>query len=168
MSRAAFNECLDERHAFYTHFTERPRRKKLTITSALEPPPCLVDGAGRHGAFGRDRGEDAPQTAPRTSSTTPRGNHAGAGSASSVSKTPEPKRNQAIRLQRQPRLPKEGIKIVLTPRAGFDVAKLNDAQIRESVLSAAAIKKEEAGDDLLWTSPKQNIIVVGTPKVAHA
>ncbi|XP_077550568.1 uncharacterized protein LOC144163645 [Haemaphysalis longicornis] len=92
----------------------------------------------------------------------------GTGSASSVSKTPEPKRKQAIRLPRQPRLPKEDIKIVLRPRDGLDVAKLNDAQIRDGVLSAAAIKKEEAEDDLPRTSPKQNIIVVSTPKMAHA
>ncbi|KAH9380815.1 hypothetical protein HPB48_007240 [Haemaphysalis longicornis] len=77
------------------------------------------------------------------------------GSASSVSKTPEPKRKQAIRLPHQPRLPKEDIKIVLRPRDGLDVAKLNDAQIRDGVLSAAAIKKEEAEDDLLRTSLKK-------------
>ncbi|KAH9374383.1 hypothetical protein HPB48_001975 [Haemaphysalis longicornis] len=72
----------------------------------------------------------------------------GAGSASSLRNTPEPMRKQAIRLPRQPPLPKEDIKIVFRPRDGVDVAKLNDAQIRDGVLFVAAIKKEEAEDDL--------------------
>ncbi|KAH9360099.1 hypothetical protein HPB48_003843 [Haemaphysalis longicornis] len=103
-------------------------------------------------------GRTPPQTAPLASSSC----------NMDVVEVEEPKRKQAIRLPRQPRLPKEDIKIVLRPRDGLDVAKLNDAQIRDGVLSAAAIKKEEAEDDLLQTSPKQNIIVVSTPNMARA
>ncbi|KAH9379065.1 hypothetical protein HPB48_021932 [Haemaphysalis longicornis] len=84
----------------------------------------------------------------------------GTGSTASVIKTPETKRKEAIRLPRQPALPKGDIKIVLRPRDGLDNAKMNDAQIRDGAVSATAIKKEEAEDDLLRTIPKQNIIIL--------
>lgn len=67
----------------------------------------------------------------------------------------------------QPPLPKEGINIFLWPRDGLDVAKFIDAQIRDRVPSAAAIK-EEAEGDLLRTSTKQSIPVVSTPNMAYA
>lgn len=69
---------------------------------------------------------------------------------------------------RQPRLPKEDIKIVIRPRDGLDVTKVSDAQLRDSVFCAAEIPSSQVSEDILRSDSHQNIIIVSTPALARA
>lgn len=70
-------------------------------------------------------------------------------------------------LPRKPQLPKEDIKIALRSRDGLNITKLSAAKIRDGVLRAAAVKIEDAEEDLWCLSSTQNIIVVSPPKMEN-
>ncbi|XP_065297018.1 uncharacterized protein [Dermacentor albipictus] len=72
------------------------------------------------------------------------------------------------RAPRQPRLPKNDIKIVIRPRDGFNVSKLGDAQIRDSILQITGITTKEAEDDIYRSCTDNNVIVVSTPMMSNA
>ncbi|XP_075534351.1 uncharacterized protein LOC142568178 [Dermacentor variabilis] len=72
------------------------------------------------------------------------------------------------RAPRQPRLPKNDIKIVIRPRDGFNVSKLGDAQIRDSILQITGITTKEAEDDIYRSCMDNNVIVVSTPIMSNA
>lgn len=69
---------------------------------------------------------------------------------------------------RQPRLPKEDIKIVLRPRDGLDVRKHSEAHLRDAINSATALQPSEVEMDILRTNPTQNIVIISTPKIENA
>lgn len=69
---------------------------------------------------------------------------------------------------RQPRLPEEDYKVVLRPRGGLDMAQLHVAYIKDGVLRAATVTKEEAEEDILRLNQRQNTMVVSTPKKENA
>lgn len=60
-------------------------------------------------------------------------------------------------------MPKEDIKIVMRPRGGLHIARIEANIIMSAVLTAAGIRKSEAKEDTICTNETQNIIVVSTP-----
>lgn len=69
---------------------------------------------------------------------------------------------------RQPRLPRDDIKIVLRPRDGLDVSKHSDAQLRDAISNAAALQPSDVEMDIVRTNPTQNILIISTPKMGNA
>lgn len=78
------------------------------------------------------------------------------------------KRTRNLQLPRAPQLPKEHIKIILSPRDGLDVKKLSDTHIRDAVFTAADIAPRKAEEDILQTNPTKNIVIISTPTMANA
>ncbi|KAH9367657.1 hypothetical protein HPB48_020384 [Haemaphysalis longicornis] len=72
------------------------------------------------------------------------------------------------RRPRCPKLPRDDIEVVIRPRDGFNVARVSDATLRDSILLAAGLEPETATEDLLRANPEQNILVVSTPLLARA
>ncbi|KAG0427807.1 hypothetical protein HPB47_025169 [Ixodes persulcatus] len=67
-----------------------------------------------------------------------------------------------------PHLPREDLKIVVRPRNGLNVSELSEAQLRDCIARATGIEPEQAADDILRASPKQNTFVISTPSVTRA
>ncbi|KAH7932972.1 hypothetical protein HPB49_005986 [Dermacentor silvarum] len=60
------------------------------------------------------------------------------------------------------------IKIVIRPRDGFNVSKLGDAQIPESIRQITGIATEQAEEDIHRSCADNNVIVVSTPIMSNA
>ncbi|KAH7936718.1 hypothetical protein HPB49_003403 [Dermacentor silvarum] len=60
-------------------------------------------------------------------------------------------------------LPKEEQKIIMRPRGGLCLARLEVDVVLSAVITAASVAKTEAMEDTICTNPTQNIIVVSTP-----
>ncbi|KAH9373019.1 hypothetical protein HPB48_003397 [Haemaphysalis longicornis] len=69
---------------------------------------------------------------------------------------------------RQPRLPKEDIKIVLRRRDGLNVRKHSNAQLRDAINSATALQPSDVEMDIVRTNPTQNILIISTRKIGNA
>ncbi|KAL1478800.1 hypothetical protein MTO96_052377 [Rhipicephalus appendiculatus] len=65
-------------------------------------------------------------------------------------------------------LPKEEQKIIMRPRGGLCLARLEVDVILSAVITAASVTKTEAMEDTICTNPTQNIIVVSTPDEERA
>lgn len=95
----------------------------------------------------------------------------GTGCSGAATSTPVSGNSPRSRLSaryRQPRLPKEDIKIVLRPRDGLDLRKHSDAQIRDAINSAMALQPSDVEMDIVRTNPTQNIVIISTPKIGNA
>ncbi|XP_070380658.1 uncharacterized protein [Dermacentor albipictus] len=69
---------------------------------------------------------------------------------------------------RQPQLPEDDCKVVIRPRGGLDMAQQRIAYIKDGVLLAAASTPENAGEDTLRINPRQNTMIMSTPKLDNA
>ncbi|KAH7977519.1 hypothetical protein HPB49_002134 [Dermacentor silvarum] len=65
-------------------------------------------------------------------------------------------------------LPKEEQKIIMRPRGGLCLARLEVDVVLSAVITAASVAKTEAMEDTICTNPTQNIIVVSTPDEERA
>ncbi|KAH6946300.1 hypothetical protein HPB50_012743 [Hyalomma asiaticum] len=65
-------------------------------------------------------------------------------------------------------LPKEEQKIIMRPRGGLCLARLEVDVVLSAVITAASVTKTEAMEDTICTNPTQNIIVVSTPDEERA
>lgn len=65
-------------------------------------------------------------------------------------------------------MPKEDIKIVMRPRGGLNIARIEANIIMSAVLTAAGTPRESAREDTICTNVAQNIIVVSTPSETRA
>lgn len=65
-------------------------------------------------------------------------------------------------------LPREETKIVMRPRGGLCLARIEANIVMSAVLTAASIPRTEAREDTICTNPMQNIIVVSTPDDTRA
>ncbi|CAN7940471.1 unnamed protein product [Ixodes pacificus] len=65
-------------------------------------------------------------------------------------------------------MPKEDTKIVMRPRGGLNVARMEVSIIMSVVMTAARVTKEDAKADTICTNAQQNIIMVSTPDERRA
>lgn len=65
-------------------------------------------------------------------------------------------------------LPKEEQKIIMRPRGGLCLARLEVDVVLSAVITAASVAKPVAMEDTICTNPTQNIIVVSTPDEERA
>lgn len=65
-------------------------------------------------------------------------------------------------------LPKSDTKIIIRPRGGLNVARVEANIIMSAVLAAAQTPRETAREDTICTNTAQNIIVVSTPNEDRA
>ncbi|KAH6937758.1 hypothetical protein HPB50_004019 [Hyalomma asiaticum] len=77
-------------------------------------------------------------------------------------------KGKVIKAGRMPKLPKEKIKIVVRPQGGLDNVKVGAPTVTAAILAAAGITAEESAKDTVCPNSHQNIVVVSTPKHAHA
>lgn len=137
----------------------------VTVEGEIIPPEEYDDDAGWLDSH-RQRSGRALQLLGVTKTPS-----AGSTSTNDGAHAHEPRDRQRRRPQqrpRQPRLPKEDIKIVIRPRDGLNIAQVSDAQLRDSVLCAADIPPTPAAEDILRSNPQQNIIIISTPSMERA
>lgn len=95
--------------------------------------------------------------------------HAGAGTR--VSRRTSDPRGAMKRLataSRLPRLPREHVRIIVRPRDGLDVRKVNHYAIMQAFVRAAGIAPEAAKADIICPNVVQNILVIATPSEKNA
>ncbi|KAH7936996.1 hypothetical protein HPB49_006999 [Dermacentor silvarum] len=67
-----------------------------------------------------------------------------------------------------PNLPREEQKIVIRPRRGLCLARLEADIVMTAVITAANVRKTAAKADTICANPTQNIIVISTPDQERA
>ncbi|KAH7947659.1 hypothetical protein HPB52_014924 [Rhipicephalus sanguineus] len=73
-----------------------------------------------------------------------------------------------IKASRMPPLPREEIKIVMRPQGGLDILKIGAPTVTSAIFAAAGISTEESMEDTVCPNPRQNIVVVSTPRRTNA
>ncbi|KAH7961502.1 hypothetical protein HPB52_009455 [Rhipicephalus sanguineus] len=73
-----------------------------------------------------------------------------------------------IKASRMPPLPREEIKIVIRPQGGLDILKIGAPTVTTAIFAAAGISTEESMEDTVCPNPRQNIVVVSTPRRTNA
>lgn len=73
-----------------------------------------------------------------------------------------------IKASRMPPLPREEIKIVIRPQGGLNILKIGAPTVTTAIFASAKIAKEESTDDTVCPNPRQNIVVVSTPRRINA
>ncbi|KAL1477133.1 hypothetical protein MTO96_035992 [Rhipicephalus appendiculatus] len=73
-----------------------------------------------------------------------------------------------IKASRMPPLPRQEIKIVIRPQGGLDILKIGAPTVTTAIFAAAGISTEESMEDTVCPNPRQNIVVVSTPRRTNA
>lgn len=65
-------------------------------------------------------------------------------------------------------LPREEIKIVLRPRGGLNVGRIDASRLMAAIFAAAGTSLQESKEDTMCTNVAQNIIVISTSHEGRA
>ncbi|KAH6933395.1 hypothetical protein HPB50_014504 [Hyalomma asiaticum] len=69
-----------------------------------------------------------------------------------------------IKASRMPPLPR----VVIRPQGGLNILKIGAPTVTTAIFASAKIAKEESTDDTVCPNPRQNIVVVSTPRRINA
>ncbi|KAL1444768.1 hypothetical protein MTO96_045418 [Rhipicephalus appendiculatus] len=73
-------------------------------------------------------------------------------------------KGKLLKAGRMPRLPKEEAKVIVRPRGGLNMCRMEAPMIASALIRAAGIAESEAQGDAICPDWLQNIVVVSTPK----
>ncbi|KAH7987040.1 hypothetical protein HPB52_024558 [Rhipicephalus sanguineus] len=76
--------------------------------------------------------------------------------------------HRVVTASRLPRLPKDQISVIIRPRGGLDVARVDLVLLARAVIMTAKITDEQAREDTICPNRMQNIIVISTPHQSNA
>ncbi|KAH8009238.1 hypothetical protein HPB51_013427 [Rhipicephalus microplus] len=72
------------------------------------------------------------------------------------------------RKPRQPRLPDDHVKVVIHPKAGLNLSKVGEAQLRDAILREVDLHATLLKEDIYHTRVEANLIIVSTPNISNA
>ncbi|KAL1484709.1 hypothetical protein MTO96_049965, partial [Rhipicephalus appendiculatus] len=125
----------------------------------MEVSAEIFDGPGWATAMGSRRQKIPPneELAARTveHNTQPKGPRCPKKSQSTL--------HRVVTASRLPRLPKDQIRVIIRPRGGLDVARVDLVLLARAVNMAAKITDDQAREDMICPNRMQNIIVISTP-----
>ncbi|KAH6920221.1 hypothetical protein HPB50_028789 [Hyalomma asiaticum] len=76
--------------------------------------------------------------------------------------------HRVVTASRLPCLPKYQIRVIIRPRGGFDIARVDFVLLAKAVIMAAKITDEQAREDTICPNKIQNTIVISTPYHSNA
>ncbi|KAL1474166.1 hypothetical protein MTO96_038182 [Rhipicephalus appendiculatus] len=130
----------------------------------MEVSAEIFDGPGWATAMGSRRQKIPPneELAARTveHNTQPKGPRCPKKSQSTL--------HRVVTASRLPRLPKDQIRVIIRPRGGLDVARVDLVLLARAVNMAAKITDDQAREDTICPNRMQNIIVISTPHQSNA
>ncbi|KAL1479471.1 hypothetical protein MTO96_051819 [Rhipicephalus appendiculatus] len=130
----------------------------------MEVSAEIFDGPGWATAMGSRRQKIPPneELAARTveHNTQPKGPRCPKKSQSTL--------HRVVTASRLPRLPKDQIRVIIRPRGGLDVARVDLVLLARPVNMAAKITDDQAREDTICPNRMQNIIVISTPHQSNA
>ncbi|KAH7935778.1 hypothetical protein HPB52_013458 [Rhipicephalus sanguineus] len=69
---------------------------------------------------------------------------------------------------RLPRMPEDHFRVIVRPKGGLNVSRVDHFALSKSLIMAAALTDKQAEQDSVYPNKTQNIIVISTPIIANA
>ncbi|KAH7961348.1 hypothetical protein HPB52_008124 [Rhipicephalus sanguineus] len=69
---------------------------------------------------------------------------------------------------RLPRMPEDYFRVIVRPKGGLNVSRVDHFALSKSLIMAAALTDKQAEQDSVYLNKTQNIIVISTPMIANA
>ncbi|KAH7979264.1 hypothetical protein HPB49_008883 [Dermacentor silvarum] len=98
----------------------------------------------------------------------PPASQAGVGGTNTAQRRPRAHKQQILKAEKMPTLPRDHHKVVIRPRGGLNVATVRVVRLASALYRAASVSPQDAMEDIVCPNIQQNIIVVSTPHSSNA